>query len=270
MNYKLIATDMDGTLLNDEHSISKGNIEAIKEVQKKGIKFVLASGRPSFAMFSYAKELEMDKYGGYVLSFNGGQLIDMSDRKVIFHEGLGWKDIEKIYNVSQEIDIPMVLYENDTIYASKDTENTRFEAMLCGMKFVEFKNLEELDNYGIKETTKCMLISEPDRIKEAEKHMKSKYENEYFIAISKPVFLEIANKNINKGKTLRILGELTNIKMEEVIAVGDSYNDIPLLEVAGMPVAVSNANEEIKKISRFESTSNNDDALKTVIERFFE
>jgi HAD hydrolase, family IIB len=142
--------------------------------------------------------------------------------------------------------------------------------MLCGMKFVEFKNLEELDNYGIKETTKCMLISEPDRIKEAEKHMKSKYENEYFIAISKPVFLEIANKNVNKGKTLRILGELTNIKMEEVIAVGDSYNDIPLLEVAGMPVAVSNANEEIKKISRFESTSNNDDALKTVIERFFE
>ena len=115
-----------------------------------------------------------------------------------------------------------------------------------------------------------MLISEPDRIKEAEKHMKSKYENEYFIAISKPVFLEIANKNVNKGKTLRILGELTNIKMEEVIAVGDSYNDIPLLEVAGMPVAVSNANEEIKKISRFESTSNNDDTLKTVIERFFE
>ena len=69
MNYKLIATDMDGTLLNDEHSISKGNIEAIKEVQKKGIKFVLASGRPSFAMFNYAKELEMDKYGGTVIQW---------------------------------------------------------------------------------------------------------------------------------------------------------------------------------------------------------
>ena len=64
MKYKLIATDMDGTLLNDEHLISEGNIEAIKEIQKKGVKFVLASGRPSFAMFEYAKELEMARYGG--------------------------------------------------------------------------------------------------------------------------------------------------------------------------------------------------------------
>ena len=59
MEYKLIATDMDGTLLNDSNSISVGNIEAIKEIQKKGVKFVLASGRPSFAMFEYAKELEI-------------------------------------------------------------------------------------------------------------------------------------------------------------------------------------------------------------------
>ena len=269
MKYKLIATDMDGTLLNDEHLISEGNIEAIKEIQKKGVKFVLASGRPSFAMFEYAKELEMARYGGYVLAFNGGQLIDMKDGKMIFHEGLDWDDIRKIYELSYEIEIPMALYGEDTVYASKDTENTRFEAKLCGMKFREFGSLEELDGYGIKETTKCMLISDPEKVKKAEEHMKSKYGNDYFIAISKPIFLEIANKNINKGKTLRQLGELTGIEMEEMIAVGDSYNDIPLLEVVGMPVAVSNANEEIKAKSKFESTSNNDDALKTVIENFF-
>ena len=269
MEYKLIATDMDGTLLNDEHFTSAGNIEAIKEIQKKGVKFVLASGRPSFAMFEYAKELEMDKLGGYVLAFNGGQLIDMIDGKMIFHEGLDWEDIRKIYELSCEIEIPMVLYGDDTVYASKDTENTRFEAKLCGMKFTEFGSLEELKGYGIDKTTKSMLISDPETVKKAEAYMKSKYGNDYFIAISKPIFLEIANKNINKGKTLRKLGELTGIKMEEMIAVGDSYNDIPLLEVVGMPVAVANANDEIKAMSKFESTSNNDDALKTVIEKFF-
>ena len=73
MEYKLIATDMDGTLLNDEHELTDGNIKSIIDVQKKGVKFVLASGRPSFAMLKQAKQLEMDKYGGYVLSFNGGQ-----------------------------------------------------------------------------------------------------------------------------------------------------------------------------------------------------
>jgi len=144
MEYKLIATDMDGTLLKDEHFTSAGNIEAIKEIQKKGVKFVLASGRPSFAMFEYAKELEMDKLGGYVLAFNGGQLIDMTDRKMIFHEGLDWEDIRKIYELSCEIEIPMVLYGEDTVYASKDTENTRFED-LDGKK--ESKNDPELGKY---------------------------------------------------------------------------------------------------------------------------
>ena len=167
MEYKLIATDMDGTLLNDSNSISVGNIEAIKEIQKKGVKFVLASGRPSFAMFEYAKELEMDKLGGYVLAFNGGQLIDMTDGKMIFHEGLDWEDIKKIYEISSEIEIPMVLYGKDTVYASDDTENIRFEARICGMKLKVFESLEELKGFGIDKTTKSMLISDPETVKKA-------------------------------------------------------------------------------------------------------
>ena len=73
MRYRLIATDMDGTLLNDEHELTEGDIGAIIDVQKKGVKFVLASGRPSYAMLKQAKQLEMDKYNGYVLAFNGGE-----------------------------------------------------------------------------------------------------------------------------------------------------------------------------------------------------
>ncbi|BBM35579.1 Cof-type HAD-IIB family hydrolase [Pseudoleptotrichia goodfellowii] len=269
MDYKLIATDMDGTLLNDRHLISEGNVQAIKEVQKKGVKFVLASGRPSFAMLNYAKKLEMDKNEGYVLAFNGGQLINMSDGKVMFHEGLNKEDIEKVYNASKEIGLPMVLYAGDTVYANGNSEYVQFEVNQCEMKFVEFKSLEELYGYGIKETTKCMIIGNGESVKKAEKYMKSKYEKDYFIAISAPIFLEIANKNINKGKTLKKLGEITGIDTSEMIAVGDSYNDAPLLEVVGMPVAVENAVPKIKEMSKFESTSNNNDALKTVIEEFF-
>lgn len=247
MIYKLIATDMDGTLLDDNHEITKGNEEAIVNIQKKGVKFVLASGRPSFAMFEQAKQLQMDKYSGYVLAFNGGQLIDMSTNEVIFHEGLDKEDIENIYNVSMELKIPMVLYENDTVYANEDTENVRFEANQCKMKLKIFENLEEIYSKGIIETTKCMLIGEVDEIKKAEIFMKERYGKDYFIAISKPIFLEIANKNVNKGKTLRKLGEIEKIEMEKMIAVGDGGNDAPLLEVVGMPVAVENAIDDIKK-----------------------
>lgn len=269
MEYKLIATDMDGTLLTDDHKISKENEEAIINIQKKGVKFVLASGRPSYAMFEAAKQLKMDELGGYILAFNGGQLIDFSTKTLIFHEGLNKEDIKNIFNASKETGLPMVLYNNDTVWGSKDTPNVRFEAEMCKMNLKIFNSLEELENNNIYETTKCMLIGEPEEVKKAEVYMKNKYGKDYFIATSKPIFLEIANKNVNKGKTLKKLGEIENIKMEEMIAAGDGGNDAPLLEVVGMPVAVENAIEEIKKMSKFESTNNNEHALKTIIEKFF-
>ncbi|RRD40069.1 HAD family phosphatase [Leptotrichia sp. OH3620_COT-345] len=269
MKYKLIGTDMDGTLLNDNHELTEGNIKAIVDIQKKGVKFVLASGRPSFAMLNYAKQLEMDKYNGYIIAFNGGQLIDMSNGKVIFHEGLDKNDIEKIYEVSEETGIPMVLYAGDTLYSNKNTELVQFEVSQCGMKFYEFKSIDELFGLGIKETTKCMFIDESQNILKVEEYMKSKYGKDYFIAISAPIFLEIANKNVDKGKTMKKLGEITGISLNEMIAVGDGNNDVPMLAVVEMPVAVSNANSRIKEMSKFESSDNNNDALKIVIEHFF-
>ncbi len=271
MDYKLIATDMDGTLLDEEHGITKENVEAIVKVQKeKGVKFVLASGRPSYAMLEYAKELQMDKYEGYVLAFNGGELIDMKTNEVIFHEGLDKKDIENVYNISKKLNIPMILYAGNTVYGSEATEGVLYEAEQCKMQFQKFDSLSELEEKGINQTTKCMIIGTPEEVLKAEKFMNEIHGNDYFIAISKPIFLEIANKNVDKGKTLKKLGEIENIKPEEMIAVGDSANDKPLLKLVGMPVAVENAIPEIKKISKFISTSNVEHGLKTVIEKFFE
>ena len=271
MDYKLIATDMDGTLLDEEHGITKENVEAIIKVQKeKGVKFVLASGRPSYAMLEYAKELQMDKYEGYVLAFNGGELIDMKTNEVIFHEGLEKKDIENVYKVSKEINVPMILYVGDTIYGTEATDGVMYEADQCKMKFQKFDTLEDLEKKGIDKTTKCMIIGKPEEVLIAQEHMNKVHGNDYFIAISKPIFLEIANKNVDKGKTLKKLGEIENIKPEEMIAVGDSANDKPLLEYVGMPVAVENAIPEIKEIAKFISTSNVEHGLKTTIEKFFE
>jgi len=155
MNYKLIATDMDGTLLDEEHGITKENVEAIIKVQKeKGVKFVLASGRPSYAMLEYAKELQMDKYEGYVLAFNGGELIDMKTNEVIFHEGLEKKDIENVYKVSKEINVPMILYVGDTIYGTEVTDEVLYEVSQCNMKFQKFDKLSELEEKRIEKIHK--------------------------------------------------------------------------------------------------------------------
>ena len=164
----------------------------------------------------------------------------------------------------------MILYVGDTIYGTEATDGVMYEANQCKMKFQKFDSLEDLEKKGINKTTKCMLISNPKEVLRAEKIMNEIHGNDYFIATSKPIFLEIANKNVNKGKTLKKLGEIKNIKPEEMIAVGDSANDKPLLELVGMPVAVENAIPEIKKIAKFISTSNVEHGLKTTIEEFFE
>lgn len=269
MKYKLIATDMDGTLLTDEHKISDGNKESIINIQKKGVKFVLASGRPSFSMFDSAKELKMDELGGYILSFNGGELIDCTTNKVIFSLGLDENNLREIYEFSKKVNLPMVVYIGDTLYGTELTEYVQEEVDMTGMKFEKFDNIDSLKEKGITSSTKSMLIGSADKISKAEIEMKKLHGNDYFIAISKPIFLEIANKKVNKGKTLIKLGEILGIKSDEMIAVGDGGNDLPLLEVVGMPVAVENAIPAIKEIAKFESSHHMEDALKTLIEHFF-
>lgn len=269
MEYKLIATDMDGTLLNSKNKITKGNKQSIINIQKKGVKFVLASGRPSFAMYNAAKKLHLHNLGGYILAFNGGELIDVSKNEVIFSEGLNREDMEIIYRNSKELGLAMVLYNEDTVYGSEDNKDVRLESTLCGMKSKKFDDIKDIFDMGIEKTVKCMMIGKPEKIKEAEKIMKSKYGEDYYIATSLPTFLEIANKNVSKGKTLTKLGNILGIKNENMIAVGDGGNDKALLEVVGMPVAVENAIEEIKDISKFISTNHDDDALKKVIETFY-
>ncbi len=268
MEYKLIASDIDGTLLDSNEKISEENRRAIIDIQKRGIKFVLASGRPSYGMFSIARELEMEKWGGYIVSFNGGEVIDCSNHKIICREALTGENVREIYRTSKEIGIDMVLYHNDTVYGTDDL--IKIEADLCKMKFIKFDDIDKLEEKIITNSTKCMFISDEKSIKKAEVLMKKKYGDSYFISTSKPIFLEIANKNVNKGKALKKLGEIIGISTEEMIAIGDGENDISLLEVAGMPAAVKNAVPKLKKIAKFESTSNNESALSTLIGDFFE
>ena len=263
MEYKLIATDMDDTLLNSKNKISKGNKQAIINVQKKGVKFVLASGRPTFAMTTYAKKLHMHNLGGYILAFNGGEIRNAQTNEIIYYEGLEKEDMEKMYRASKELGVAVVFYNEDTVYGSLDNKNVRVEPTLCKMKFQKFDDIEEIFSLGIEKSTKAMFIAEPEEI------MKEKFGNDYFFATSKPIFLEIANKNVNKGKSIVRLGEIIEIKPEEMIAIGDGENDRSLLEKVGMPAVVANAKESLKQIAKFESSSNEEDGLKTLIDKFF-
>ena len=266
MKYKIIATDMDDTLLNSSHEISEENIQSIIEVQEKGVKFVLASGRPTFAMHSFANELDMKRLGGYILGYNGGEIIDVSTGDIIFEKALTRGDIEVIYNEAKNNELSFLTYSDDTIYGDEWNDYTTEEVTLTGMKWKEINSFDELP---IEKSIKCMILGEPEKLTAVQKKLQEKYKEDYVINISKPIFLEFTKKGINKGESLKRLCDMLGILTEEMICVGDSFNDMTMLEVAGLPVAVENAREEIKAISKFITTSNDNHALKTLIFKYF-
>lgn len=265
MKYKMIVTDMDDTLLNSDGRISVENKNAIMKAQKMGIKFILASGRPTFAMKKFAKELELDRYGSYILSYNGAIITECATNKIWLEEKLTVEDAHKIYDLSRKHNVQLLTYIDEEITSEAESEYIDVEIDLTGMPY---RKVECFKSTVTKPVVKCIMLEKPGYLKEVEKKLNSLLQGEYSLAISKPFFLEVMKKGIDKGASLLKLAHELGIKPEEIISIGDSYNDMTMLEVVGMPVAVENAKVEVKNIAKFISTSHNNHALKTVIEKF--
>ncbi|ACZ01264.1 Cof-type HAD-IIB family hydrolase [Streptobacillus moniliformis] len=263
---KLIATDMDGTLLNSKHEIAEKNIESIIKAQENGYTFVLASGRPTFAMIDFAKELKMDKFGGYIISFNGGEIIDCKTWKKIYSLGIEKNEILEMYNYAKENNLSFLLYDEKSIFANEINEYTIVEADITNG---EIKLIEDIEKMNLGNSIKCMLLSEPENLIKHEKILKeSKFSERLFFARSLPIFLEVVNKNIDKGKTLHKLLEILNFDKNSAIGVGDSYNDIPLLSASAFKVVPSNAKPELKEMADYVGVSNDEGILADLIEKF--
>lgn len=264
-NYKMIITDLDDTLLNSQKKISETDLEAIFKAQEKGVKFILCSGRPTFAMKSLAKEIKADEYGSYIISFNGSIINDFKNNKNLFEASLEKEDLHLLYDFSKKYNTHILTYINDEIISETDSEYIDVEVDLTKMPHRKVKSFKEFVNQG---AVKCMLLAEPSYLKKVEVELKKEYGDKYSIAISKPFFLEVTKLGIDKGVAVKRLADTLNIPIEEVIAVGDSFNDLPMLKASGFSIAVENANPEIKKQVDFITKSNDNGGIAYLIEKF--
>ena len=115
MNYKMIVLDMDDTLLRDDHTISEHTKKALMAAQEMGVKVVLASGRPTYAMIDVAKELKLDDYGSYILSFNGAKIINADTKEELFSSTLSPETVHHLYDISQRENVGIQTYIGDSI-----------------------------------------------------------------------------------------------------------------------------------------------------------
>lgn len=267
MNYQLLMTDMDDTLLNNKHELSQENIKAIKQLQEQGYYFVLASGRPTGGMYQVAQQLMTNKQDEYMVSFNGGRIENLYTNEVIFEATIPHQNFRQLVSFAQKNQVVISSYTKDAIVATGKNEYVELESTLTGLPI---EIVDDIVDYFIdKPIPKSIIFAESEKIKKLKPELLDVMGDTVEVTISKPVFLEVMPLNVNKGNALKKLSEYLNIPLAATVAVGDGENDLQMIDMAAVGVAVANACDLLKEAADFVTVSNNDDVLATVIERFF-
>lgn len=264
--YKLIALDMDGTLLSSDKKVSKRNEAALKKAEEKGVKVVLASGRPLIGLNRYLHELDLVKGEDFVLSFNGGLVQNTKTKEVVSKITLKGSDLKYIYDISKDLNINIhAFHAKEGLITPKSSKYTIHEATLNGIDFT-IKDFHEVDDDD--DIIKVMMIDPEEVLDPAIEKLPEEVYKKYSVFKSAPFFLEFTHKEVDKGLGLKKLSEHLGIKREEIIACGDAGNDLSMVKYAGLGVAMDNAIDEVKDAANFVTTSNDEDGVAKVIEKF--
>ncbi len=268
MDYKIIFLDIDGTLINSEKVITPKTKKALINAQKCGYRAAIASGRPDHGIIPYAKELEFDRFGGYILAFNGGHIINFKTGETVYKRSLIRNAFVKAYNFAKQNNVDIVTYKNDTILAeTTDNEFLKFEAAINKLPVDVVENLPRYVDF---EVPKCLMLADGGILEKLEPELRDILLGEAGVFRSEPFFLEIMPENTNKATSAERLIELLGIDRSEAIACGDGYNDVTMLKYAGLGVAMENACEAAKSAADFITYSNDNDGIAYVIERFIQ
>ena len=266
--YKIIASDLDETLLNSDHQISEKDVESIKKASAMGVRFVLATGRPFNSTFEDLKRLDLyEKENEYVMSFNGGVLTENAGNRVLYCRKMPFEKASQIYARGIEFKTCIHIYTLDTVYVYNYTEDERrYIEGRMNLKEVFETDLEFLRNDTI---IKLLFVDTDSDVLHKYHRQMSDILEDVEVSYSSNRYLEFNNKGVDKGAGLRMLAELLEIDIADTIAVGDNVNDLPMLKAAGLGIGVRNVNPSIRDdCDVVLSASNDDDPITEVIERF--
>lgn len=267
MEYKLVILDIDGTLLDNEKQITPYTKAILLKMQQLGVKIVLASGRPTHGVLPIAHALELDKNGGYVLSYNGGQIIDMSTGQLLFEKRVDPSMLAYLERKAKKNNLPIFTYQEDLIITNTpDNKWIRQEAALNGMQVKGVADFVEAVDFA---PCKCMLVSDDEKVLvDLENHWKKRLAGSLDVFRSETYFLEIVPEQIDKANTLSVLLEKLHVDPKQIIAIGDGVCDVTMIQLAGLGVAMGNAQESVKLCADYVTSSNEENGVANVVEKY--
>lgn len=265
--YKLIAIDMDGTLLKDDKTISAKTKEALKMASSLGIKIVLTSGRPIQGIKKYLNELKLTGKDDYVIGLNGALICKCSDYSIISsNETLNGKDLKYIYNKVKEFKAYFHAFTTDEDLVNVESKFSKNEEKRINLKVrvVDFPTEIKDDD----EILKVVLEEEKDVLDKITTKIPTELFEEYNVIRSVDFMLEFMKNGCNKATGIEKLAQYLGISKEEIIAIGDASNDKEMIEYAGLGVAMGNSKDDIKMLADFITKSNEEDGVAYVIDKF--
>lgn len=264
--YKLIISDFDGTLIKKDGSISNQQLEKINSFIARGGIFIVSTGRMTTSILPLVRKIGLK---GYVSSFNGGELTDIETGKTIFSNKIPNELAIKVYKVLEECGAYAHGYHSGEYFAEKRTKVTDLYERLTFVKATVLnKKLSEHFTENKLDTNKILVMDESDVIDKTITKLEQ-FKDRLHIVRSNAVQIEITDLSSTKGESLKKISKILNVPINEIIAVGDGGNDVPMLQTAGLGIAVANSEEYVKPhadvVYRY---SNEQDAIMHIIEEY--
>lgn len=276
MNLKAIILDIDGTLVNSQKKISERTKKALLLAQEKGIKLILASGRPIRGMMNVMHELEMDKHHGLVVAYNGASVMDCESKEIVFNKAMTPEEAQSVLNHVKNFDVIPMVAKDETMYV-----NNVYNGMLMYknnlINIIEYESRG--GNYLLCEKSdlaafvdfplnKILLAGDPDYLKENYSKISEPFKGKLSSMFTAAFYYEFTAQGIDKANALNEVLVPMGIKPEDTISFGDGQNDLSIINFAGIGVAMGNAVEELKNAADEITLSNDEDGIAHVLDRY--
>lgn len=260
--YKMIAIDVDDTLINDQVLVSEPTKAALAAAVEAGVIITLATGR----MFASAKQIARQiNLNVPLITYQGNLVKNLLDETILYERSVPQKMAQFLYDYSEKHGLHLQAYYNDELYVKEENQKVIDYSRLSNIPYVIESDLQKLIQ---KPMNKMLFIDDPEYLDTIAADLHQHIGDQVHMTKSKPNFLEVMHKEGTKGHAVQFLANHFGIECSQVIAIGDSWNDKEMLEVAGLGVAMENAVESLKEIADYITLSNNEDGVKHVIDKF--
>lgn len=268
MKQKILVLDIDGTLTNSQKEISTPTKNALYAMQEAGGVLVIASGRPTVGTQRVAEECKLAEYNGYVISYNGARIVRWKTGEILYNHTLPQQFIPQIYEIAKERGVGLVTYDpqDNLITGTKTDPYMELESRINGRTITQVDDFIGAIQFPV---NKCLISGEPEVLAPLTEELQKRYYGVLNIYRSEPFFLEIMPPTVDKAHALSRLLPSLGIGQQDCVCCGDGYNDITMLQYAGIGVAMANAQQEVKDAADVITLSNDDDGLVPVIATYF-